>query len=91
MPCHVVHVCRRGTVSSAGVDTQTSSDEESEAEVGEMCRSCAHVGHVHVYVIGVDVCALAPLTTLAPCYPHVLFLSILAIMVVRYRRAITTL
>jgi hypothetical protein len=26
---------RRGTVSSAGVDTQISSDEESEAEVGE--------------------------------------------------------
>jgi hypothetical protein len=26
---------RRGTVGSAGVDTQTSSDEESDAEVGE--------------------------------------------------------
>jgi hypothetical protein len=26
---------RRGTVSSAGVDTQTSSNEESDEEVGE--------------------------------------------------------
>jgi hypothetical protein len=26
---------RRGTVRSAGVDTQTSSDEESDKEVGE--------------------------------------------------------